>query len=93
LIRIKEDGEHANRAKSDFLARMSHELRTPLNSVIGFASILIKNKGNNLDGTGNQLSIEDLREWKASAGIDQPGLDLSKIESGRMDVSLVVRYS
>lgn len=85
LIRTKEDAEHANRAKSDFLARMSHELRTPLNSVIGFASILIKNKENNLDGREINFLSRILANGKHLLELINQVLDLSKIESGRMD--------
>jgi signal transduction histidine kinase/ActR/RegA family two-component response regulator len=40
LEAARDEAQHANRAKSEFLSRMSHELRTPLNAVLGFAQLL-----------------------------------------------------
>jgi signal transduction histidine kinase/CheY-like chemotaxis protein len=81
--------EHAaNQAKSDFLARMSHELRTPLNSVIGFAGVLQKNKSGRL-GDQELSYVERIRtNGTHLLGIINDILDLSKVESGRMDVEL-----
>jgi PAS domain S-box-containing protein len=85
LRRAKDKAEDANRVKSDFISNISHEIRTPLNSIIGFSEML-----------ANQLQEPRLREYAAS--IKSAGnsllmlindiLDLSKIEAGRIDVSL-----
>ncbi|MDB4906082.1 MAG: multi-sensor hybrid histidine kinase [Gemmatimonadetes bacterium] len=75
----------ADRAKSDFLARMSHELRTPLNSVIGFANILLKRR----EGLTERDAgfVERIRaNGTYLLDLINDILDLSKVESGRMDL-------
>lgn len=88
LLQAKQAAEAANHAKSDFLSSMSHELRTPLNSVIGFANVLRKNKGNNL--REQELSYLDriLTNGKHLLGLINDILDLSKIEAGKMEIEL-----
>jgi CheY-like chemotaxis protein/signal transduction histidine kinase/CHASE3 domain sensor protein len=78
--------ERASRFKSEFLSNMSHELRTPLNSTLIMAKLLADNRDGNL--TGEQVQFA---ETIYSAGNDlltliNDILDLSKIESGKMDV-------
>ncbi|WP_455210357.1 EAL domain-containing protein, partial [Kaarinaea lacus] len=78
--------ESANRAKSAFLANMSHELRTPLNAVLGFAQLL------ELDDQLNAQQKDSVSEIQRAGNhlleLINEVLDLAKIESGRMDLSL-----
>jgi len=80
--------EAATRAKSDFLASMSHELRTPLNAIILYSELLQEEAADQ----GEEQSIADLQRIQ-SAGrhlleLINGILDLSKIEAGKMNVSL-----
>jgi signal transduction histidine kinase len=75
-----------DRLKSEFVAMMSHELRTPLNSIIGFTGILRQG----LAGPMNDEQLKQLGMVQFSAkhllGLINDLLDLSRIESGRMEV-------
>lgn len=88
-ISIKaEELEQAGKYKSEFLANMSHELRTPLNSILILARILRDNKHANL----NEEQLKYARVIH-NAGNDLLNLindilDLSKVESGKMDLNL-----
>ncbi len=80
-----EAAGRANAAKNDFLSRMSHELRTPLNAVLGFAQLL------ELDPlTGDQQSGVQhiLRGGRHLLGLIDDVLEISKIESNHLDISL-----
>lgn len=83
LIELKEEAERANEAKSSFLARMSHEIRTPINAVLGMNEMILR-----------EAESDGIREYATnihSAGktllsIINDILDLSKIESGKMEL-------
>lgn len=80
--------EEASRTKSSFLANMSHELRTPLNAIIGYSELLLEDA---ID-RGDKASEADLGKIQSAGrhllGLINDILDLSKIESGRMDIHL-----
>ncbi|MBK8061459.1 MAG: hypothetical protein IPK33_27215 [Gemmatimonadetes bacterium] len=76
--------EEASVTKSRFLANMSHELRTPLNSVIGFSSVLMKNRAGRLTASELDLIERILSNGKHLLSLINDILDISKIEAGRM---------
>jgi cell cycle sensor histidine kinase DivJ len=82
----RAESEHANAAKSRFLATMSHELRTPLNAIIGFSEML----------TNDSLNLDAARRTEYAKLINESGchllsvvngiLDMSKMETGNFEV-------
>jgi signal transduction histidine kinase/CheY-like chemotaxis protein len=86
-LRVARDkAELANRSKSVFLANMSHELRTPLTAIIGYSEIL----EDDAEEMGLEDFLPDLRKIKAAGkhllGLINSILDLSKVESGKMEL-------
>lgn len=88
LIELKQEADNANKAKSQFLANMSHEIRTPINGILGMDSILIKE-------CKDEHLLEYARDIQSASqtllSIVNDILDISKIESGKMDI-LPVQY-
>lgn len=81
LMRAKEQAEAANLAKSTFLANISHELRTPLTGIIGMAELLAEL------GEEEAEMIESINtEGNTLLGLINDILDLSKIETGKLDL-------
>ena len=83
----KSEAEEASRSKSNFLAMMSHEIRTPLNAIIGVAQIELQKKELLKETTD---SLEKINSSGTSLlGIINDILDLSKIETGRLELNPV----
>ena len=86
LIAAKEKAEESDRLKSAFLANMSHEIRTPMNGILGFAELL---KEPGLTGETQQEYISIIEKGGIRMlNIINDIVDISKIESGQMKISI-----
>lgn len=86
LIKAKEKAVESDRLKSAFLANMSHEIRTPMNGILGFSSLLSEPE------LGKEEQQEYIKLIQVSGArmlnLIAEIIDISKIESGMMEVSL-----
>ncbi len=85
-VAAQREAVAANMAKSEFLSNMSHDIRTPMNAIIGMTEIALRNMQ-------DSLRVEDcLHKVKLSSkhllGLINDVLDMSKIESGKMTLSM-----
>lgn len=78
--------EKANRLKNDFLASMSHELRTPLHTIIGFSELLAEQLEGPLTEKQSRFVGHILQDARHLLGLINEILDISKIESGRLEL-------
>lgn len=87
LSKAKQEAELVSEYKSKFLTNMSHELRTPLNAIIGYSELVQEE----LLDAGVTMCQEDLKKIRQAGGyllgLVNDLLDLSKIESGSMQVT------
>ncbi|MBF0432139.1 MAG: response regulator [Fibrobacteria bacterium] len=80
--------EEANRLKSEFLSNMSHELRTPLNSILSIPQALLASKTTSMSEKEKKYLGIIERNGKTLLSLINNILDLSKIEAGRVEVSV-----
>ena len=85
LLNAKDESESANRAKTQFLSSMSHELRTPLNAILGFSQLLEMNEK---DEQKRKNILEVIEAGNHLLKLITQVLDLAKIESGNVELSI-----
>jgi signal transduction histidine kinase len=80
--------EIANKHKSEFLANMSHELRTPLNAILGYTELIIDNIYGDVPEKIQEVLERVEKNGRHLLNLINDVLDLSKIEAGRLTLSL-----
>jgi len=88
LEKAKAIAESANQAKSAFLSSMSHDLRTPLNAILGFTQLLIAQASILTEKSINEYCSYILKAGEHLLALINEVLDLAKIESGAVSLSL-----
>lgn len=88
LNTAKEQAEHHNQAKSEFLSRMSHELRTPMNAILGFTQLMAESTKDPLPIAHKKRTKQILKAGSHLLELINEVLDLASIESGKITVSL-----
>jgi PAS domain S-box-containing protein len=88
LIRSKDDAERATRFKDQFLSTMSHELRTPLNAILGFSELISDERYGTLNARQQRYIDHIHTSGRHLLRLINDILDLSKIEAGRLELSI-----
>ncbi len=84
-MQIRCELQQATKMKTDFLSHMSHEIRTPLNGVIGLTDLLL---ATNLDSKQRELATLAKESGELLLAIVNDILDISKIESGKIELDV-----
>jgi protein-histidine pros-kinase len=84
----RAEAEAASAAKSEFLSSMSHELRTPMNAILGFAQLMQRDKKEPMSPRHLRRVDQILKGGEHLLRLIDDILDLSRIESGRISISV-----
>jgi len=86
----KDEAESSNRSKSEFLANMSHEIRTPMTAILGFTDLLLDDRNFQDEPEKRIHAVQTIqRNGSFLLEIINDILDLSKIESGKLEIESV----
>ena len=86
LAAARDEANHANRAKSEFLAHMSHELRAPLNAINGFSEIIKDEMFGPVPPRYRDYAGDIHRSGMLLTALINDILDLSKVEAGKLEM-------
>jgi signal transduction histidine kinase len=84
----RDAAERVTKAQREFLSRLSHELRTPLNAILGFAQLMLLDGSRPLQPTHSRQTELILTAGKQLLALIEDVMDLSKVESGDIPMSL-----
>lgn len=83
ILKLKDEAERANRAKTIFLANMSHEIRTPMNAVMGLSELIMQR---DTEDVVKKYARDIKRSSQGLLNIINGILDITKIEAGKMQI-------
>lgn len=88
-VASRQQAEHANHAKTQFLATMSHELRTPLNAILGYTDLLEAGIRGPVSPDQKDYLERIARSGRYLLSLIQDVLSFAKIETGRVELNIV----